>query len=71
MRATKRRPTSKVPIMKGQKPYSEPVPTKVKSASLESSSKSYPLSATVIFTVSLQMSSGSSEIEGVKHLIVV
>ncbi len=69
--ATSNRPIRSVPITYGQNTNVEPVPTKVKSTSLFSSSKSYPFNATVILTVSFQIESGSSCTEGVTHLTVV
>ena len=69
--ATNNRPINKVPSTYGQNTKVDPVPMKVKSASLASSSKSCPFKATVILTVSLQISSGSSYTVGVIHLIVV
>lgn len=69
--ATNSNPINNVPSTYGQNTKVEPVPTNVKSTSLDSSSKSYPFNATVILTVSFQISSGSSCTLGVIHLIVV
>ena len=71
IRATRRSPMRRAPIMKGQKTKQVPVPTKVKVTYEASSSWSCPFIAMVSLTSSLYMLSGSSSTAGVTHLTKV
>jgi hypothetical protein len=68
---TIRRAKIRQPIMMTQVLRPPPVPVKVKRALEISSLKSTPFIATLRVTCSSEMSAGSSEIDGVRHNMVV